>query len=146
MSVPASIHTPYIPTWKGDLRAQLKWAKAVYQKRTNGKKLATIRWWQNLIDGKPTAAHPYPTQNLGVNVAPQLFRKPPKVIQEPAQHNIDPSKLVGDVCPITGNDQQPKHNDHSYVFTCNFSPSLSMCGLQFSTSRVEKLTEWIWII
>ena len=43
--------------------------------------------------------------------------------QEPAQHNIDPSKLVEDVCPKPGNDQQTQHNDHNYVFIYNCSPA-----------------------
>ena len=42
----------------------------------------------HFIDGKPTVAHPYQTQNLGLNVAP----KPSKLRQEPAQHNIDALK------------------------------------------------------
>ena len=70
-----------------------------------------------------------------VNVAPQLLRKPQKLRQEPAQHSIDPSKPVDDVyvCPIPGNDQ--------LCHDIQVLSSLSMCGLQFSTCKAEKLTE-----
>ena len=67
----------------------------------------------HFIIGKQTAAHPYPTQTISVNVGPQFSRKPPKLRQEPEQLNINPSKFVEEVCPITGNDQQPQHKDHS---------------------------------
>jgi len=116
------------PTENRDLAAWLKWVKAVYWKRTNGKnwlpstddRICSIHF----IDEKPTAAHLYPTQNLGVNVSPTFSRKAPKLRQESAQHNIYPSKPVGDVCPMTGNDQQPQHNDATTVMsTCNCSPA-----------------------
>ena len=84
--------------------------------------------------------HPNPTQNLVVNVAPEFSQKPTKLRQE---HNIDPSKLVENEFQISGNDQQPQHNEHSYVFTCICSLCMSMCGLQFSTSKAEKLKELI---
>jgi hypothetical protein len=83
----------------------------VYRKGTNGKNWlpsADDRTGSiHFLDGKPTAAHPYPTQNLGVNIAPQFSRKPQKLRQEPAQLNINPSKLVQDVCPMPGNHKQP---------------------------------------
>jgi len=56
-------------------------------------------------------------------VAPQFSRKPPKLRQKLVQHNIDPSKLLEDVCPKPGNDQQTQHNDHNYVFIFNCSPA-----------------------
>jgi len=94
----------------------------------------------HFIDGKPTAAQLYPTQNPVVNVAPQFSRKPPKSRREPAQHNIDPSKLVEDVCPMHGNNQQSQRNDHSYVFTCNCSPvCVSVLGCRSQRAKLKNL-------
>ena len=78
---PLTFHT--FPIENRDLAARLKWAKAVYRKRTNGKnwlpstddRICSIHF----IDGKPTAAHPYPTQNLGVNVVPQFSPETTKI-------------------------------------------------------------------
>ena len=121
-----TLHT--FPIEKRDMAARLKWAKAIYRKRTYGKKTSSIPRWQNFIDGKPTAAYPYPTQNLGLNVAPQFSRKPPKLRQEPVQQNIHASKRMEDVSPMPTNNQQPQHNDHSYVLVSNLSPACQCVG------------------
>ena len=69
-------YPPPFTLQKRDLAARVKWAKAAYRKRTNGKywlpsagdRICSIHF----IDGKPTAAHP------------QFSRKPSKLRQEPA--------------------------------------------------------------
>jgi len=135
--------TLLFPTERRDLAARLNWAKAVYRKRTNGKtwlpsaddRICSIHF----IHGKPTAAQPNPTQNLGVNVASQFSQKPLKLRQEPAQHNIDPSKLVEDVYPMPGNDQQLQHNDHSYVYTCNCSPACQCVCCNSQPAKLKNL-------
>jgi len=72
-------------------------------------------------------------------VAPQFSRKPPKLRQEPVEHNIDPLKLVEHVCPIPGNDQQPQHNDHNYVFTFNCSPACQCVGCSSQHAKLKNL-------
>jgi len=73
---------------------------------------------------------------ISSEVVPRFSRKPPKLRQEPTQHNIDPSKLVEGVCPIPGNGHQPQHNDHICVFTCNYSPT---CQCVCCSSQQAKL-------
>ena len=137
-----TLHT--FPTEKRYLAERFKWAKAVYRKWTNGNKnwlpsaddtICSIHF----VDDKPTATHPYPTQTLGVNVAPQFPLKRLKLIQEPTQHNIDPSKLVEDVCPMPGNDQQPQPNQHIYVLICNCSPICQCVGCSSQQAKLKHL-------
>ena len=44
-----------------------------------------------------------------------------------------------DVCPMTGNDLQPQHNDHSYVFTCNCSPAFQCVGCSSQQANLKNL-------
>ena len=139
---PPSFTIDTFSTEKRELAVRFKGTKSVYRKRTNG-----INWLPSadericyiyFINGKLTASHRYLTQSLGVNVAPQFYRKSPKLSSEPAQHNIDRLKLVEDVGPMPGNDEQPQHNERSYVFTCNCSPACQCVGCSSRQARLKK--------
>jgi len=66
----------------------------------------------------------YLTMIKSSEVVPQFSRKPPKLRQELAQHNIGPSKLVEDVCPMTNN-----HNILTIVMsTCSPSCQCVCCS------------------